>query len=120
MLDLSQAQMKRLTAIHGWSAVVLGLLLYAVVATGAVAVFATEIGRWSVGTPREALPLEGLIDAKIRRLSEQVDPEYRHDVGIWGGEGRDLHVFFHTDALNPGTGFQDDLGTMFRVDAATR
>ena len=59
MRALSQAQIKRLTAIHGWSAVVLGLLLYAVVATGAVAVFANEIGRWSVGAPREAPPLDG-------------------------------------------------------------
>ena len=38
MIELSQARTKRLTAIHGWSAVLLGLLLYAVVATGAVAV----------------------------------------------------------------------------------
>ena len=42
---VTQAQMKRLTAIHGWSAVLLGLLLYAVVATGTAAVFAREIGR---------------------------------------------------------------------------
>ena len=40
MPDLSQGQLKRLTAIHGWSAVILGLLLYAVIATGAVAMTA--------------------------------------------------------------------------------
>ena len=78
--------MKRLTAIHGWSAVVLGLLLYAVIATGAVAVFATEIGRWSAGGVRAAEPLEDPIDARIRRLAAEVEPEYRHDIGIWAGE----------------------------------
>jgi len=119
MRNLSQAQLRRLTAIHGWSAVVLGLLLYAVIATGAVAVFANEIGRWSVGMPRAALPLEGPVDASVRRLAGEVDPEYLHDVGIWSGEGRDLHVFFHTHAVNPDTGLEDDLGTIFRVDAGT-
>ena len=117
MLEVSQAQMKRLTAIHGWSAVVLGLLLYAVIATGAVAVFATEIGRWSAGGVRAAAPLEDPIDARIRRLAAEVEPEYRHDIGIWAGSGRDLHVFFHTHAVNPETGLMDDLGTIFRIDA---
>ncbi len=116
MLEVSQAQMKRLTAIHGWSAVVLGLLLYAVIATGAVAVFATEIGRWSAGGVRAAEPLEDPIDARIRRLAAEVEPEYRHDIGIWAGNGRDLHVFFHTHAVNPETGLMDDLGTIFRID----
>ena len=119
MRALSQTQIKRLTAIHGWSAVVLGLLLYAVVATGAVAVFANEIGRWSVGAPREAQPLDVPIDARVRQLAGEVDPEYLHDVGMWSGEGSDLHVFFHTHALNPETGLEDDLGTMFRIDART-
>ena len=34
MFDLTQAQTKRLTAVHGWSAIILGLLLYAVIVTG--------------------------------------------------------------------------------------
>ena len=76
MFDLSQVQMKRLTAIHGWSAVVLGLLLYAVIATGAVAVFADEIGRWSVGGVRERMPLEERIDAGVRALAAAVEPEF--------------------------------------------
>ncbi|MBP7001366.1 PepSY domain-containing protein [Amaricoccus sp.] len=117
MLDLSQARLKRLTAIHGWSAVVLGLLLYAVIATGAVAVFGGEIGRWSAGGVRVAEPLEGPVDARVRKLAREVDPEYLHDISFWGGEGDDLHVFYHTHAINPDTGEEDDLGTMFRVTA---
>jgi uncharacterized iron-regulated membrane protein len=119
MIDISQSRMKRLTAIHGWSAVVLGLLLYAVVATGAVAVFANEIGRWSVGGTRAAAPLEGTIDREVRRLAAEVDPAFLHDVGIWSGEGRDMHVFFHDHAKNPESGIEEDFGTMFRVDSET-
>ena len=119
MLDLSQAQLKRLTAIHGWSAVVLGLLLYAVIATGAVAVFANEIGRWSVGGVRERPPLEERLDASIRGLAAQVDPAFLHDVGIWDGEAGDLHVFFHEHRLNPASGVEEDFGTMFRAEAAS-
>lgn len=118
-MALNQIQIKRLTAIHGWSAVVLGLLLYVVIATGAVAVFAEEIGRWSAGGTRATEPLEQPIDATVRRLAREVEPEYRDDVGIWGGEGRDLYVFFHTHAVNPDTGELTDKGTMFRADSVT-
>lgn len=119
MIPLSQAKMKRLTAVHGWSAMILGLLLYAVVFTGAVAVFAPEIGRWSSGGVRQLAPLEAPIDATVRRLGREVDPKHLDDIGIWAGDGRDLHVFFHTHAINPATGELDDEGTIFRVDTAT-
>ena len=118
MPDLSQAQMKRLTAIHGWSAVILGLLLYAVIVTGAVAVFAGEIGRWSAGTLRTLPALEGPVDARIRALAEQVAPEHREDVSAWNAEGGDMHVFFHTHKPNPETGVEEDFGTIFRVGPA--
>lgn len=115
MMGLSQAQLKRLTAIHGWSAVVLGLLLYAVIATGAVAVFAREIGRWSAGGVRAVEALDGRVDAKVRRLAAQVDPAHLHDIGMWSGEGDDLYVFFHDHAVNPETGEEDDIGSAFLV-----
>ena len=111
MIPLSQAQIKRMTAVHGWAGVVLGLLLYAVVATGAVAVFAPEIGRWSVGGVRDAPPLDGPIDAKVRRLAKLVDPAYR-DIGIWSGEGTDLHVLSHPcdePRVRPRGGFRHDI-----------
>ena len=119
MFGLTQAQLKRLTAIHGWSAVVLGLLLYAVIATGAVAVFSGEIGRWSAGAARSAPALEGPIDRTVRQLAAEVDPAYLHDIGIWAGEGRDLVVNFHDHKFNPESGFEEDFGTIFRVDGRT-
>jgi uncharacterized iron-regulated membrane protein len=119
MGKLSQAQIKRLTAIHGWSGVTLGLLLYAVIATGAVAVFADEIARWSAGGVRTSAPLEAPLDAHVRALAREVDPAHLDDVGIWAGEGRDLFVFFHTHAEHPESGVPEDFGTMFRIDADT-
>ena len=75
-----------------------------------------------VGRRRRARPRRSTARSTPRSAGSprEVDPEYRHDVGIWGGEGSDLHVFFHTHALNPETGLEDDLGTIFRVDAAHR
>lgn len=115
MIELSQVRVKRLTAIHGWSAVVLGLLLYAVIATGAVAVFAEEIARWSAGGVRAENPLDGPVDAAVRKLSREVEPEFLHEVGFWAGEGADLHVLFHDHAVNPRSGEEEDFGTTFRV-----
>ena len=119
MFDLSQVQMKRLTAIHGWSAVVLGLLLYAVIATGAVAVFATEIGRWSVGRRARADPAGGADrrrDPRAGGAGGAGIPARRRHLGRGGG---DLHAFFHDHRLNPESGVEEDFGTMFRADAAT-
>ena len=62
-----KARTKRLTAIHGWSAVLLGLLLYAVVLTGTAAVFAHEIGAWSAGHVTTQSAFEKPIDATVRR-----------------------------------------------------
>jgi uncharacterized iron-regulated membrane protein len=119
MIPLSQPQLKRMTAIHGWSAIVLGLLLYAVVTTGAVAVFAPEIGRWSAGSARQHPALEGEIDPLIRDLAARVDPEFREDIGMWSGEGEDLVVTFTTHRINPDTNELADFGSVFRVASGT-
>ena len=118
MVPLSPAQMKRMTAVHGWSAIVLGLLLYAVVFTGALAVFAPEIGRWSSGFPRLGAPLAQPLDETIRRLAGEVDPAHLEEIGVWAGDGGDAYVALHTHATNPESGELEDFGTIFRVDAA--
>lgn len=119
MIPLSQPQLKRMTAIHGWSAVILGFLLYAVVITGAVAVFAPEIGRWSAGSSRQSPALEGEVDAVVRDLAARVDPENREDIGLWSGEGRNLYAALNTHRMNPETGELSDFGSIFRVEADT-
>lgn len=115
MFDLSQSQMKRMTAVQGRSAVVLGLLLYVVVATGVVAVFAEEAGRWANGRIRMIDALDLPIDSKVRHLAAQVDPRFHHEVGSWAGDENDLWVFFHDHAFNPAVGYEGEFGTLFRV-----
>lgn len=119
LLPLNQTRMKRMTAIHGWSGAILGVLLYILTVTGAVAVFAPQIGRWSSGDTRHAPPLHGAVDRVARGLAAEIDPAHRDSLRLWSGEGNDLYAFFHTRALNPDRGRLDDLGTLLRVDAVT-
>lgn len=118
MIPISQAQMKRLTAVHGWSGVILGLLLFTVVITGTVAVFAHEIARWSAGSSAER-GLTQPVDRIIRELAEKLPRFYLDDVAIWKDDAGDLRAFFHSHTENPETGRPDEYGAMFRLDAAT-
>ncbi|MES0873777.1 PepSY-associated TM helix domain-containing protein [Sinimarinibacterium thermocellulolyticum] len=96
MIRLSQERTKTLLAIHGWSAVFLGLLLYAVILTGVASVFATEIGDWSS-------PLSGKVedpfpagtDRMIRGLAATVDPEFHEELFFFPRAGGRLWAFFH-------------------------
>lgn len=116
MKSLSQAQLKRLTAVHGWSGIVLGFLLYAVVVTGTVVVFESEISSWSVGGPRGVDKITASLDDKVRPLIEKVSKGYQLETGIWVNERGHLIVFPHAHAKNPATGHMGDIGTMFHVD----
>lgn len=119
MQALSQSQLKRLTAIHGWSGIVLGLLLYAVLVTGTVVVFESEIASWSVGGPRSTDQITASIDDKVRPLIDKVSKGYQQEVGVWVNEQGHLMVFPHGHARNPDTGEMSDIGTMFRADPIT-
>ena len=88
MIKLSQERTKELLAIHGWSGIILGLLLYAVICTGTIAVFSTEIGDWS--NPLDAPATEGLppnINALVQELGDQVDPAYRDQFFLYSSGG---------------------------------
>lgn len=119
MAQLSQAQMKRLTAVHGWSGTVLGLLLYVVVLTGTVVVFAHEIEHWSIGGASHEEPITGGIDATVRALVESVPRGYRGEVSVYGDEDGRLNVFPHAEVRHPETGETEANGTLFQVDMAT-
>jgi uncharacterized iron-regulated membrane protein len=119
MKSLSQSQLKRLTAVHGWSGTVLGILLYAVVVTGTVAVFAHEIAEWSVGGARNHAPLSVPLDAKIRPIADSMTKGYLEEIGIWPNARGDLNVFPHAHARNPDSGRIENYGTLFQVDGTT-
>lgn len=119
MAGLSQPQLKRLTSVHGWSGTVLGLLLYAVVFTGVVAVFAHEIAIWSVGGHVAEAPLSGGLDAKVRPVVERLTQGHRQVVGIFGNDAGELMVNPRFMARNPETGELDFYGELLKLDAAT-
>ncbi len=96
MIKVSKDTTRRLLTVHGWSAVILGLALYVVVFTGAIVVFAHEIGAWSVSGHKMDGALAGKIDSKLTALSKTVDPEYFEEVSIWQNSAGYIIAFFHT------------------------
>lgn len=115
MFSFPQRETKLLVAIHGWSGVILGFLLYAVVLTGTIAVFASEIGSWSVGGGRHGSPFDGPVDAIVRDLAEQVPAEYRDDISMFASPSGNLAAFLHTHSKDE-SGALVEKGVSFRVD----
>ncbi len=119
MKNLSQIQIKRLTTVHGWSGTILGVLLYAVIVTGTIAVFAHEIADWSVGGTGKTDTLSATIDRNVRAVVEPLPEKYRHSIGVWKTARSELIVFPHFHTRNPETGKMEDYGPMFRMDRGT-
>src|SRR5262245_31872069 len=100
MIRLPQHETKTLVAIHGWAGTVLGLLLYAVIVTGTVAVFAQEIRVWSSGALQTGSPLHAPIDATLHRLAGQTPEQYRDDVTLRVTTAGNVSAFFHSHVKN--------------------
>lgn len=97
MFRFRQDRTKTLLALHGWSAVSLGLLLYAVIVTGVASVFAEEIADWSSPLPQAvADPFAPGTDAQVRQLANDIDPRYRDELTLFPDAGGRLAAFFHT------------------------
>ncbi len=112
-------RVQRLFRIHGWSGVGLGLLLYAVILTGTIAVFAEEIGHWS--SPLPVHPEDVLqpgLDRALRSVAETVDPQFYDEVGIRAGTGERLSAFFHGHVHTEGGGIVEE-GVEIEYDPST-
>ena len=118
MIKLSQRETKSLVNLHGWSAIFTGLLLYAVVVTGTVAVLAEEILHWSIGEVRHENPLESGIDATVREFAAKVDKKYLEEVSLGHTSEGYLSIFYHTHQKNE-KGQLEDYGTRFEIDTST-
>lgn len=120
MFKLPQRDTRTLLAIHGWSGILLGLLLYAVICTGVAAVFAEEINDWSapLSHPHEETVLPAGIDATVRRLATQVDPQFLEEVAIFQGAGGRLNLRYHRHETKP-DGAPSERGVEYEVDPAT-
>lgn len=118
MIKVSKETTKRLLDIHGWSAVILGLALYVVVFTGAIVVFAHEIGVWSVSGHKMDGALAGKIDAKMTEIAKTVDPAYFEEVAIWQNSAGYIISFFHHHVKND-QGKLAEKGSRFVIDPVT-
>lgn len=115
----SQAQMKRLTAVHGWSGVVLGLLLYVVVFTGTVAVIGEEIGLWAQGGRGGATQLEIPLDAHVRGVVDRLPRGFQEEIGVLIDGRGTLTVYSEIRARHPQRQEVGAFGQVFRLDPKT-
>ncbi|WP_051278750.1 PepSY-associated TM helix domain-containing protein [Solimonas flava] len=119
MVKLPQSETKKLLAIHGWSGVLLGLLLYAVICTGVAAVFEDEIKDWSSALPtRAAAEFPAGLDAAMRRVAAETDPHFLHDLSIWPAGGGRLNLLFHTHETDA-KGRPVERGVEYELDGNT-
>jgi uncharacterized iron-regulated membrane protein len=95
MIHLPKHETKLMVAVHGWSGIVLGLLLYAVVFTGMAAVFADEIGTWSAGHVETSSAFERPFDATLRALAARTPARFHEGVDLFEVRDHDLGAFFH-------------------------
>lgn len=115
MIRLPKEETKLMVAVHGWSGIVLGLLLYAVVLTGTAAVFEEEIGIWSAGHIQQQSAFERPVDAMIRDLGKRTPAKYHEGVNIFETGDHGLGVYFHRDENDPKEGLVSR-GIYYRTD----
>ena len=120
MIKLPQRDTKTLLAIHGWSGVLLGLLLYAVICTGVAAVFASEINDWASPLPHaeSTVDLPPGLDGAIRQLAAEVDPQFHEEVAIYRTAGGRLNLLYHRHENGP-DGKPTERGVEFELHPAS-
>lgn len=109
-----RSKAKALLSLHSWSGIALGMLLYAVIFTGTVAVVSDEIGEWSNSNHHINLMLSSDLDGTIKRLTEQTPAEYHEEISIYENHRQQLVYFFHTHRQNP-AGEMDEYGVQYIV-----
>lgn len=115
MIHLKKDETKAMVAVHGWSGILLGLLLYAVVLTGTAAVFAQEIGAWSAGHVTTQSAFDKPIDATIRRLASKTPARYHEGVNLFEIGDHGLGAFFHRHEIDA-KGMPIERGIYYQLD----
>ena len=119
MIRLPKRETKLLVAVHGWSGIILGLLLYAVVLTGMTAVFADEIGTWSAGHVETKSAFARPIDRLVRDLAARTPAKYRDDINLFEVDDHGLGAYFHHDEVMP-SGEPGSRGIYYQLDRTGR
>jgi uncharacterized iron-regulated membrane protein len=111
-----RSKAKALLSLHSWSGIVLGMLLYAVIFTGTVAVVADEIGEWSNSNYPQHLMLTSDVDETVKRLSAQTPKAYLDEISAYENDRQQLVYFFHTHKQNP-SGDMDEYGVQYALNS---
>ncbi len=119
MIHLPKEETKLMVAVHGWSGILLGLVLYAVVITGMAAVFAEEIGIWSAGHVETQSAFERPIDHAVRDLAARTPAKFHEDVDLFEIGDHNLGVFFHHHETAP-NGELVSRGVYYQLDREGR
>lgn len=101
MIHLQKNETKLMVAVHGWSGILLGLILYAVVLTGTAAVFADEIGIWSAGHISQTSAFERPIAQSVQALGSRTPDKYHEGIDLFELGDHDLGAFFHRHEVEP-------------------
>lgn len=109
-----RSRAKALLSLHSWSGIVLGMLLYAVIFTGTVAVVADEIGEWSNSNQRQDLLLSQDVNHTVSHLAAQTPVEYHEEITVYESHRQQLVYFFHTHKVNS-SGDMDEYGVQYLV-----
>lgn len=120
MSVLDQPQTKRLMSIHGWCGTLLGLLLYAVIFTGAIVVFEDEINTWSQGALSTDEGIGTQVDHKFRVNARDIDRSFYEEVQIFRDATGDLRYLFHTHHTDEETGQIVEPAIELTLDAETQ
>lgn len=115
MFKLPQHDTKALLAIHGWSGILLGLLLYVVICTGVAAVFAQEINDWSSPLAHPVAGFPPGLDGVVQKLAGEVGPEFLQDVAISESAGGRFNIRYHRNEQDP-AGKPSERGVEFELD----
>ena len=113
---VNQEQSKRLLSVHGWSGTELGAVLYVVILTGTIVVFASEIGRWSAGGAPTVSAFDRPVDATLRALAADVDPTHMDEMFLYAESSVNLIVNIHAHRADEETGAIVEEGTIFTLD----
>ncbi|HET8881691.1 MAG TPA: PepSY-associated TM helix domain-containing protein [Solimonas sp.] len=119
MISLPQRETRSLLAIHGWSAVFLGLLLYTVIVTGVASVFGDEIGDWAnpIEQPSAQRFPAGLGNA-LQQFADSVAPELRESFFAFPRSGGRIYAQFHRDEKDA-NGRPTERGVVVDIDPRT-
>lgn len=110
-----RSKAKALLSLHSWSGIVLGMLLYAVIFTGTVAVVSDEVGEWSNSNLNQQMLATQDVDNVLATLAAQTDRAYLEEISAYEDHRQNLVFFFHTHKQNP-SGVMDEYGVQYKVN----